>query len=173
MISGHSPTFGAGPGQQASNHTWPWTVRGDVALLMNDMGYKYDIARSLATGRSKRLNDFVAGTLQISESRIPVGRAVCGPPVAIGNNTRTLPFPVLSRDSQWRNTSYGLGPNWGPTEGFQVDNLRELSLAADVHVARAKWVALTSDFGTATAGVAFVSSNATYAVGRRCTVDGR
>lgn len=172
-INGHAPAYGLAAHQQASNETWAWAVRGDASLMMNDLGHKYSIAQSFATGRNRHLRDFVNGGHQVSESRIPVGRAVCGPPIEIRNDTRTLPFPILARNHQWRDISFGLDQTWGPVADFQVEDLQKLDRTTEANRARAKWVVLTSEFGAATAGTAFVSYNSTHAVGRGCTIDCR
>lgn len=168
---GHSPTYIMSAPQQQCNETFALTARSDVGVMMNDLDWKYDIARSFATGRNKRLNDFLVNRLEIAQSKVPTGRAVCGPFINLVDASTTIPFPVLAQNQPWRGvTTTGSSPD-GDLLNISVKSLPDMRCLSTLNCARAKWITLPDDFGAASAGVAFVSSNATYAVARGCTVD--
>jgi hypothetical protein len=171
LINGCSPDGDTTTDQQLWPETWAYTVRGDTSFNMRDLGYKYGIAQCFATGRSRRLRDFIGGAYSISEGQIPVTRTVCGPPVLVDNNTRSLPFPILAPDHKWRNVPFGPNQDWGPLADVELSDLQHRELASSQ--ARAKWVTLNSTLGAATAGLAFVSQNSTTTIGIGCTIDSR
>ncbi|ERF75703.1 hypothetical protein EPUS_01533 [Endocarpon pusillum Z07020] len=110
----------------------------------------------------------------MSEGQIPVGRTVCGPAAVIEDDTEALPFPILASDHKWRNiSSFGTDQTWGPLKELKIGGLQRIEITTKLTQARAKWVALGSEFGAATAGMAVVSQNRTTAIGRACTLDFR
>lgn len=171
IVNGHTYTYGL---NVTTTETWAHTPRGDTSHFLQDLHYKQTRAQRIATGRNRRLRDFTDGGYMMSEGRIPVGRTVCGPTAVIKDDTAALLFPVLASDHKWRNiSSFGIDQTWGPLKELKIGGLQRIEITTKPTQVRAKWVALGSEFGAATAGMAVVSQNQTTAIGRACTLDCR
>lgn len=175
MIHGRSPWLRKNATEQITPEVWVQTPRADVTFMMQDLSYVYNDAQDAATGRNRRLRDFVDGSYMISASKLPVGRVVCGPPRIIQNDTNTLPFPVLAPNQKWRNLST-ISPedSWGPVIDHDVEDLHSVRVnKSKVTQASTVWVPLSPEFEAATTGLAIISQNLEMTVGRGCTLDFR
>lgn len=175
LIRVKTPWFNKNFTEQTTDETWVLTSRSDVTFMMQDLSYVHGGLKEIATGRRRRLRDFVDGGYMISESKIPVGRTVCGPPRVIDNGTKSLPFPILEPDHVWRNLStISPNENWGPTKEHDVEDLNSFHARKNkVTQARTVWVPLGAEYGAATAGLVVISQNMYLTVGRACTLDFR
>lgn len=175
FIRGRAPWLHKSAAEQMTPEIWVHTPRADVTFMMNDINMVYGDAQNSATGRNKRLRDFVDGVYQIAPSKLPVGRVVCGPPQLISSDTKTLSFPVLAPDHKWRNFSTkSMEESWGPVIEHYVGNMSRL-YATKEHATQAntQWIPLWPEFGAATAGLAVISQNLEITVARGCTLDFR
>lgn len=175
-ITGFLPNYDD-PLYNNSNHfaqeTWALAARGDVSWSMNNLDDTYRISRQHASGLRRRLLDYVGDGLQISETKLPVGRVICGPMTPLSNDAMALSFPVLTSDQEWQPATLNPYDSSGPIADLHIEDLPSLFNTTTEDQARAKLVTLPQEFGSTTAGVVFVSSNSTYAVGRGCSVDFR
>lgn len=171
LIIGSSPDTEGVADPQVSD-MWAWTVHGATTTHLQDLFSKYNIAQRHATGRNRRLRDFIDGGYMIQDGLIPVVRTACGPLKEIGVNTTTLPFPVLEPTRRWHEVPHGKLPTLGPLKDVEVYGMRILNIADD-GLARAKWLSLPSDFEGVTAGLVHICQNKTSMFGRACAVDGR
>lgn len=165
--------------------TWAVTMTTAMAKHMDNLATLNGIAWSFAKGRNRRLRDFVGdgGGYAVVWGKMPVTRTVCGNLTLVrsdirkvNDTTNKLGFPVLSRDQYWRTPeSPGLVQEvdvstLNLTSGW--NGLRPLNLSHQQ--ARAEWVPLPSSFGNSTsAGLIFMTQNASSAYARGCVVDAR
>ncbi|KAF7509850.1 hypothetical protein GJ744_007361 [Endocarpon pusillum] len=123
IIRGYTYSYLLDADHQRTSEIWVHTSRGDTSHMLGDLADKHHTAEKIATGRNRRLRDFIDESYLISEGRIPVGRTVCGPTVVIENDTEALPFPVLAPDHKWHNISFGLDKTSGPLRELKIGGL--------------------------------------------------
>ncbi|KAH7359708.1 hypothetical protein BKA66DRAFT_574001 [Pyrenochaeta sp. MPI-SDFR-AT-0127] len=143
--------------------SWASTLHGATAYFADRMRIHHDYAWSFAKGRQRRLRDAtVSGIYSRVTGRIPVVRVLCAPFKLINKTSPTLLFPVLDADRPWR-----FDNEQGPTKELKLNGTYEA-------LVNATWTLLPGEFGTSTAGLAFVTNNATGAsVGCGCSFDAR
>lgn len=177
VLHGCSPKIDYHTPDSLAMESWVMSPKLDVMDMLLDLTNSHNIAKTHATGRNRRLRDYIDGGYLISASKVVVGRTVCGPPRIVNESTKALPFPVLSADHRWRNLSHNtfVQGQWGPLLDHDVEGLYSYKVmsATKYTQARTKWVNLGPSYGAVTTGVAVISQNPYIVVARGCTLDYR
>jgi hypothetical protein len=124
-------------GYTTTLETYAVTVTKAIAVHMGNLANQNGIAWRYATGRNRKLRDFVGdgGGYAITWGKMPVTRTVCGDLTLVKNDTNNkLTFPVLSRDKYWRTqnavgpvqeidlTTLDLPPDWKGIQSLNLSN---------------------------------------------------
>ncbi|KAJ4374714.1 hypothetical protein N0V83_001789 [Neocucurbitaria cava] len=139
------------------------TLQGATVYLAERTTQNHFHAWNFAKGRQRRLRDAsVSGTYERVTGRIPVVRVLCGPIRPVNNSSPLLLFPILDADRLWR-----VADNPGPYRALQMNGTYK-------SLVNATWTLLPAEFGTSTAGLAFVTNHPQgNSAGCGCSFDAR
>ncbi|KAF2756693.1 hypothetical protein EJ05DRAFT_73046 [Pseudovirgaria hyperparasitica] len=92
-------------------------------------------------------------------------------PKVVHNDTKSVEFPVLPLDANWRTKTTVASLADGPIKAIDLKSIPTKG-PIEFLQAQATWITLPDDFG-ATAGLVFTSHNASTTIVRGCSIDAR
>lgn len=147
------------------NDSWATTLHSATAALAGKLNKDHEHAWKWATGKVRKIRDAGHSGAHVRViAPMAFVRVVCAPIKRVNDTSPTLSFPVLDPKESWRDEEDER--SFGNFKEMKVNGTYKSSV-------NARWTTLSSDFGTTTAGLAYVTNNDTTAAGCGCSVDAR